>query len=156
MDKRNLTLLILQGIPSSGKSTWAREFIKINSNNWVIINRDSIRDMLGNYWISSREKLVSEIEYLNTEIALSWGYNVIIDATNLNVKTLNKFQDIANIVSRSSEYNIIIESKEFKILPHKAIFRNWKRGLFGGRSVGKKVIMDFYNKYYGKKQNNNR
>ena len=49
------TLLILQGIPGSGKSTWARKFIKDKSKSWIIVNRDAIRDMLGNYWIPSRE-----------------------------------------------------------------------------------------------------
>lgn len=36
-------LIILQGAPAAGKSTWAREFVK-GKKDWVIVNRDSIRD----------------------------------------------------------------------------------------------------------------
>jgi len=74
-------LLILQGIPASGKSTWAREFISKdnNSKKWIIVNRDSIRSMLGEYWVPTREDLVSEIEKYTIETALLRDYNVIVE-----------------------------------------------------------------------------
>lgn len=138
----------MQGVPGSGKSHWARTFIKNNSKNWVIINRDSIRDMLGNYWVPSREKLVTAIEYSNISLAFGLGYNVIVDATNLNPGTISKLKDIVKYLTEERELNITIEFKEFSIPLWKAIFRDWKRGLFGGRRVGSSVIRDFYNKYY--------
>ena len=45
MKKENLKLLILIGIPGSGKSTWAKDYVKYN-DNWVRVNRDDFRDML--------------------------------------------------------------------------------------------------------------
>lgn len=42
-------LLVLQGIPASGKSTWAKEFIKGKEDQWIIVNRDSIRESTGKY-----------------------------------------------------------------------------------------------------------
>ena len=39
-------LLVLQGIPASGKSTYARELVK-NSGAWVRVNRDDLRNMRG-------------------------------------------------------------------------------------------------------------
>lgn len=150
----NLTLLMLQGIPGSGKSTWARNFIKNNSDKWVIINRDSIRDMLGNYWIPKREDLVTDIETASIKRSLHRGFNVIIDATNLNEKTLKIFQFIKQDVESDSdnEINITIEYRKFEIALKTAIWRDWWRGLKGGRKVGKKVITYFYNKYYGEKE----
>jgi F0F1-type ATP synthase epsilon subunit len=52
---------MLQGIPASGKSTWCREFIK-GKKDWVIVNRDAIRNMRGDYWIPEQETYISEIE----------------------------------------------------------------------------------------------
>lgn len=138
---KKLKLLILSGIPGSGKSTWARKFIKTNSKEWVIVNRDSIRDMLGIYWIPKRENLVTIIEENMITAALSEGFNVIVDATNLNPKTIARWNELV-----AKFDNVEIETKEFKISLRKAIFRDWKRGLFGGRSVGKKVVKRFYYK----------
>lgn len=41
-------ILILQGPPASGKSWYAREFIK-GRIDWVIVNRDSLREGRGDY-----------------------------------------------------------------------------------------------------------
>ena len=48
---------ILQGIPASGKSTYAREQALANPKEVVIVNRDDIRDSLGKYWVPERENL---------------------------------------------------------------------------------------------------
>ena len=47
-------MIVLQGCPASGKSTWAKEFIK-DKPNWVIVSRDEIREGTGKYWVPSRE-----------------------------------------------------------------------------------------------------
>jgi predicted kinase len=140
---KKLKLLILSGIPGSGKSTWARKFIKTNSKEWIVVNRDSIRNMLGVYWIPNREGLVTIIEKNMITSALSEGYNVIIDATNLNPKTIAKWNELV-----AKFDNVEIETKKFNISLRKAIFRDWKRGLLGGRKVGRKVIKKFYYKNY--------
>ena len=103
-----MELVILQGIPGSGKSTWAKEFVK-GKTDWVIVNRDSIRDMRGDYWIPNQEKWVSKVEEASINSALNYNYNVIIDATNLNPKTLKKWQNIAY------SFNAEIKHKIFKI-----------------------------------------
>jgi predicted kinase len=143
-------LLILQGIPGSGKSTFARDFIKTHSEEWIIVNRDSIRDMLGNYWVPSREKLVTQIEEFNICMSLSNGYNVIVDATNLNLKTISKLESIAKRYSIDTipKKEIIVEYKFFEVDLQIAIERDKKRE----RSVGEEVIKGFYNRYYDTKK----
>lgn len=145
---KKFKLLILKGIPGSGKSTFARNFIKNNSEKWVIINRDLIRSMLGNYWVPKREKLITDIEYYSTIKAFKRGYNVIIDATNLNPKTLDMWERCI-IFAKKEKINVTLEIRNFNISIKKAIFRDWKRGLFGGKKIGAKVIRNFYKKYYG-------
>lgn len=129
-------VIILQGCPAAGKSTWAREFVK-GKKDWVIVNRDAIREGRGDYWIPEQEKFISELEVFHIRKALEYGLNVIIDATNLNPKTLKKWEDIV------AELEVEIEYKEFKISYEEAVERDSKRS----RPVGEKVIKTFFDKY---------
>lgn len=129
-------LIILQGAPAAGKSTWAREFVK-GKKDWVIVNRDSIRDGRGDYWIPEQEKFISELEVFHIRKALEYDLNVIIDATNLNPTTLAKWDAIAK------EFGADVEIKSFNVPIEEAIRRDSNRE----RTVGEKVIRDFYNRY---------
>lgn len=77
-------LLLMCGIPGSGKSTWAKEFI--SKNNAVLVSRDSIRFSLlkeeDDYF--SRENEVTECFYHMVHKFLETGeYDyVIADATH--------------------------------------------------------------------------
>lgn len=130
-------ILVLQGPPASGKSTYAREFIK-GKTDWVIVNRDSIREGRGEYWVPSQEDYISDLEEFSIRSAIKRNYNVIIDATNLNPKTQEKWRKIATETKSS------IEFKEFYIPFKEALERDKNRG----RSVGEKVLKNFYLKYY--------
>ena len=135
-------LIIIQGIPASGKSTWARKMALENPNEYVIVNRDGIRSMLGKYWVPVREGLVTNIEEQSVLAGINAGYAVLLDATNLNPKALRRWTYL------SEEHEFDIEYKEFKVPLRKAIFRDWWRGFKGGRKVGAKVIRSFYERYY--------
>ena len=60
--------IFCQGIPASGKSTWAKEWVGQNEYSRVRINRDDIRNMLGVYWLKDpvarahRENYITQIE----------------------------------------------------------------------------------------------
>ena len=134
-------LIILQGLPASGKSTYAKKLVNDNPENTVIVNRDSIREGFGKYWVPSRENLVTRIENKMIDIALAENYNVIVDAVNLNPKTIAKLKQYERV-------NVEVIYKHFEIPLWKCVFRDWKRGLFGGRKVGYKIIKSFYDRYY--------
>lgn len=76
-------LIICRGMPASGKSTYSRQWVLEDPKKRVRVNRDDIRNMLGKYWVPSREHLVTDIEKLSVVKALNEGYDVILDATNL-------------------------------------------------------------------------
>lgn len=133
-------LTVLRGIPASGKSTWAVKYAKENPLTTVVVNRDALRNMCGTYWVAQREPLIKEMEDTLVTIALESGYNVIVDATNLNQSAIDRWK--AHIKESDT-----IEIKNFEISKRKAIFRDWKRGLMGGHKVGKKVINSFYETY---------
>ena len=86
-------ILILQGVPASGKTTWAKEFVT-GREDWVIISKDSIRESTGNYWVPSRENYISEVEELQVKSAIKNNLNIILDSTNLNPKVIEKWKKL--------------------------------------------------------------
>ncbi len=85
-------VVVLQGVPASGKSTYAKS---LDPNKWIRINRDDIRRMMGGYMVSKRENIITEIESDMVKNALRDKWNVCIDDTNLNPKTINLWKEIA-------------------------------------------------------------
>ena len=132
-----IRMIILQGLPGSGKSTWAREFVT-GKKDWVIVNRDSLRNMRGDYWIPEQEKLITQWEEFCIKSAIEEGLNVIIDATNLNHKTLQRWYN------RYKLYDIHPEMHFFDIPVEECIKRDAERE----KPVGKDVIMRMYNSYF--------
>lgn len=137
----NQKIIVLQGIPASGKSTWSKEFVK-GKEDWVRVCRDDIRSMRGDYWIPSQESFIDKMEQYAIESALKSGYNVVIDATNFNPKTVAKWMELAQI--NDTDFDI----KRFDIVLDEAIRRDSLRE----RPVGAKVIKDFYHKYVSSKE----
>ena len=130
-------IVVLQGAPASGKSTWAKDFVK-NRKDWVIVSRDEIREATGKYWVPERENYISEVEEFQIRSAIKNSLNVIIDATNLNSKTIEKWKNLAE------ELYIEIEFKPFYIDFKTALERDIGRP----RSVGKKVLEGFFLRYF--------
>lgn len=132
-------IIILRGLPASGKSTYARQLAESEPNKYVIVNRDSIRKMCGKYWVPQRENYISAIEETMVIEALNHDYIPIIDATNLNPVYLEKWRDIANM------YHGELEFIFFNTSLQECIERDSKRE--GDNKVGEKVILGFYEKY---------
>lgn len=133
-------ILVLQGPPASGKSTFAREFVK-DKTDWVIVSRDSLREARGQYWIPEQEDYISDLETFSIRSAIDRNLSVIIDATNLNPKTINKWKELAE--TTQSE----IEFKEFYVPFREAKERDKNRE----RPVGEKVLKRFYRQYYSER-----
>jgi len=146
---KTIKLLILQGAPASGKSTFALKLAKENPTTWIRVCRDDIREMCGKYWVPNREKLITKLEMHSVELALQSEYNVVVDATNLNKSTINSWYDLlGNIKTPNKNLNIELEFKRFETPFWKCVYRDIKRGFLGEKKVGFKVIKYFYNKYY--------
>lgn len=100
--KKNFKILIMCGLPASGKSTWAKNFIGKN-DKYVIVSRDSFRLMLKNqdFCEPNIEALITKLVNTSIEHALAAKQNVIYDATNLKLRSINEiineFGDVADI-----------------------------------------------------------
>ena len=153
------TVLILSGLPSSGKSTFSKELMKNEPNKWKRINKDLLREMLdGGVWSGKNEK---EIIYLRNELVCKYlikGYNIIVDDTNLDPKHAKAIKEMVDIINRpeegKQEFYIEVEEKFFDVPVWECIERDRLRG---DKSVGEKVIIDMWKRYLDKPpvQNNN-
>ncbi len=132
-------IIIVRGIPASGKSTWAKEWTLEDPTHRVRVNMDDIRNMLGKYWVPEREPMIKRIKENIIYNALDFGYDLIIDNMNLNPKEI---ASIKKIVSGYPEYSI--EFKDFFDTPLEVcIERDSKRE----NPIGAKIITEIYNKY---------
>jgi len=98
-----MKLTILRGIPASGKSTYAKQFL-IDNPDTVRVNMDSLRLMFRNEAFNNQfEKLVKHTEIETIKIALSKGFDVIVDDTNLTMKRVKYLIEIAKLFNPEIE-----------------------------------------------------
>lgn len=87
---------VLQGLPASGKSTYARKKVDENPHQHIRVNKDDLRKMLHNsFHCGSNEKLIIQIESSIIEKALTENRSVIVDSTNLNSSHVDRIKNIA-------------------------------------------------------------
>lgn len=137
MKNKNLEILVLIGIPASGKSTWSKEFIK-NNPNYVRVNRDDLRFMLKDQPVCEQkiEDMVTNLVNLTTREALKKKLNVILDATHLKQKYIDQ-------ILEEFKYEADINFRLFDISLSKAIERDANRE----KKVGEEVIKRMYDQY---------
>lgn len=81
------SLIILCGIPGSGKSTYAKKYISESSYVTVHLSSDSIRyELYGDESIQGNPADVFALMQKRAVAALNEGYDVIYDATNITRK----------------------------------------------------------------------
>ena len=92
-DCRCLQLILMVGLPRSGKTTWAKEYVNKNPNT-VIVSPDTIRLALhGQRFIGEAEEFVWANHYLMVKTLLLEGYDVLVDATNTTEKRRKPYFD---------------------------------------------------------------
>jgi predicted kinase len=128
-------IIICKGLPASGKSTWASNFVEHNQD-WKRVNKDDLRSMIqGGAWSGKMERQILKTRDTLIRQWLGGGFNVIVDDTNLNPKHEDSIRAIGE------EFNASVEVKWFHIDVDTAIERDLKRN----RSVGERVIRKMFN-----------
>lgn len=139
-------VIFTRGIQGSGKTYWAKRFVKEDPENRVRINRDDLRMMSGKYLALSREKYISDMEIAIFREALMYKFEyIIVDDMNLNKKKIEKFMlEIRMFNSLNKEKPYVVEYKDFLDMSLKVcLFRNETRA----NQLDKQVIIDTFNKY---------
>ena len=146
------TLLVLQGLPASGKSTYAVKWINEDPEHRLRINQDSIRRMFGKYWLEDkiqlkkRESITSNITMELLKQSMFNQFDIVLDNMNLNSKILGTIENYVNYfnIKYPDLQAYKIEYKLFKEPLQTLIDRDSKRDI----SVGANVITNLYNRYY--------
>lgn len=135
-------LILCRGIQGSGKTTWAKQWVLEDPEHRVRFSNDDIRNMLGKYWVPSRENLVSDIKKDFMVSAMEFGYDIVIDNMNLNPKEVEYYE---NLVDSVLGYAICysLEYKDFFIPLEVCIERDSKRE----NPIGEEVIRKTYERY---------
>ena len=150
MEKKKL--ILIRGIQGSGKSTWARQWVEEDPEHRIRINNDDIRNMLGVYWVTSREGLVTDIKKRTAQHAMYRNYDIVVDNMNLNPKEIKFWEDLVYVHNETVENNSELKDKydsyeiEFKdfFIPLEECIR---RDAMRPNPIGEKVIRDTWRRY---------
>ena len=100
--------------------------------------------MLGKYWVTSRENLVSSIKENMAEEAISRGYDIVVDNMNLNPKEVLFWKRMIEDANMDPDgYKYEIEFKDFFIPLEECIRRDAMRP----NPIGEKVIRETWKRY---------
>ena len=131
-------LVICRGIQGSGKTSFAKQWCHEDPEHRVRFNNDDVRNMLGDYWVPSRENVVTAT--YNTVLAYSMekGYNIVVDNMNLNPKTCAELEKMVKDFNENYTYDwkYEVEYKDFWTPVDECIRRDAKRE----HPIGEKVI----------------
>ena len=129
-------IIILKGLPASGKSTYAKQLVKEKAGMYKRINRDDLRHMLDGYhFTKANEKFVKKTRDWLISEALKAGKHVIVDDTNLSDSNITRLKQLALEHQNETGHEVLIEIKEFEISLEEAIARDKKRENPVGASV---------------------
>lgn len=122
-------LVMMRGLPASGKSTLAAEYVK--QGGWMRVNRDLLREMLHfNAFSGKNEGLTVQAEKNLVRHFLEAGMSVVVDDCNLGEKHAQMWMALAlDTNSKFGIHNVKTHWKE-------CVERDTKRE----KSVGRQVI----------------
>lgn len=140
-------MILTRGIPASGKSTWAREWVKEAERTRVC--RDDLRMALfGRYYplTYEQEEMVTRVEREAVRASLVANRDVVVDAMHLRPKYIREWQKFAYEVSADLPYEVEVEVREFPITLELAEVRDLARE----KSVGEEALRGIWSRFMRK------
>lgn len=138
-------VILLRGLPGSGKSTYAKQIQVEQPGMYKRINRDDMRAMLDDGQLGkSNEKFVLKLRNHLILTALENGKHVIVDDLNLSAKNKTKIEHIVGEFNKEHNDNVQVEIREVNAPLTTCLERDAKRE----KPVGKKVIRDLHRQFY--------
>ena len=137
-------LVIVRGLPGSGKSTWAKAWVNEDPINRVRLNWDDMRNMMGPYWIPERENtgVLKELREKFLKHMMERNWDIVCDNMNLNPKEIEFYKNIVEEFNKNG-HPYTIEFKDFFIPVEECIRRDAMRA----NPIGEKTIKSLFHKY---------
>jgi predicted kinase len=131
-----MKIIMIKGLPGSGKSTWAKHYLRANPGT-VRINNDDIQKMLfDREFVEGEAKTVDAVRNAILEGVISRKKDILIDNTNLHPKHEIYYKAVAT----QHKYEFLIQ--DFTRVPiETCIERDAKRY---ERTVGEDVIRNMH------------
>ena len=136
---RSNYLMVLRGVPGSGKSTYAKKWVAEDPHNRVRVNRDDLRySTFGLHQLDpALEHVITKAEHALIGAYLTAGKNVVVDNTNLRTKYVTEYLQLA------AKHAVFVLHTDFNIDLDVALQRNRERD----RQVPEDRIITMYRKY---------
>ena len=140
--KKNPQILILIGAPGSGKSTFAKYFIR-TEENWMRICRDDFRTMHFSYSNLSPREESSITDMINGAITelLKRRTNVLIDATHCKAEYINHYIEKFNHLD---DISFKVFDLDAQTIAERCDKRNKETGKYISQSVQSKYIKELH------------
>lgn len=111
-------VIILRGIPCSGKTTWAKEFVK-EHYDYIVIGNDTVREIFNIPYYTNEDIHDYSLALLRT--ALDHHKNVVIDNSNIYDNVLQRYIDVLK------EYDASHKLITLNVMLDEALARNKTR-----------------------------
>lgn len=142
-----MKLIMMRGLPASGKSTKAEEIIKGGASSsrnsqgeFFRVNRDLLRKMLHcDVFTGKREGATIHAQQLLVAHLLQEGKNVIVDDTNLGEKHVNMWKMMADMYSAKFEIIDMMDNVSLTM----CLARNEARGFTVPQHVIEQMAMQY-------------
>jgi predicted kinase len=139
------TVLILRGLPASGKSTYAKQLLADKLGMYKRLNKDELRAMLDNsHHTTANEKYIERVRDIMLVEALRIGKHVIIDDTNLSDRPIERIRQLVQNYKNETGDEVVVEIKEMET----SLEESLKRDAVREKKVGEKVIMRMYKQHF--------
>lgn len=138
-------VIILRGLPASGKSTYARKLLDENPGTYKRLNKDELRVMLdNNHHTNHNEKFIEKVRDLMLVEALLDGKNVIVDDTNLSDRPVERIKNVVRKFNADHNQQVQVEIKEMNVSLDECLERDKSRD----KKVGEDVILKMHNQHF--------
>lgn len=135
-------LVLTRGIPSSGKSTWARAWVAEDPVGRVRVNRDDLRYLMFERYVlpGTLEDAVTEAQTSAVTALLRAHWDVVVDDTNLSARTVRNWYAVAYDTGADVLF------QDFEVDVEECVRRNAARE----KAVSEDVIRRFATRYLKK------
>jgi len=128
-------IILLVGVPGSGKSTWAKKYVEDSENHTIRVNNDELREMMNTVLYDWRnESLIADVVRDTVVNGLLRGWNVIIDNMNISKKHYNYWKKFADSQGYEVEVRIFDPGLDICI----------ERDKLRSRTIGEERIKEIY------------